>query len=249
MTNITCNLIMATVSLILLYKIGLLQFKFGFDWDVMKKWGRVGLFSGSQIVLDNIIYMLIVMKMVNEVSSAGVYWLANNFIWGWLLIPIMVIAEIVKRDYVKGYSRIYNYILFVIFVVLLWIISVPLWKIMFDNVIHAQDTQTILNILYLAVPFYVAYALAVVFDSVFVSVGKTKYLFLISIIVNIGYYGIVYLLFLSGWFTASLHFIIMMFGFGMVVHLLFSVLFFFVSKKKISTNLKTNSQHGPRRSV
>ena len=70
-----------------------------------------------------------------------------------------------------------------------------------------------------------------VFDSVLVSVGKIKYLFGISLIVNIGYYGIVYSLFLAGFFEASISFIILMFGFGMIVHIVFSVLFYMHSKR------------------
>ncbi|WP_338101837.1 hypothetical protein [Methanolapillus millepedarum] len=231
-TNIMCNIILSAVSIFLLYKDGLLQTKISFEKKTLQTWARVGLFSGGQIFLDNLIYMLIVCKMVNAVSSAGVYWLANNFIWGWLLIPIAAFAEIVKRDYTRGYSRIYNYILFVAGIAVLWLLSFPLWSVMFEDVIHAQEPQVILDILYMLVPFYVAYALATVFDGVLVSVGKTRYLFANSILVNIGYYGIVYLLFLTGVFTASIPFIVMMFGFGMFVHLIFSIVFFWDAKRK-----------------
>ena len=36
--------------------------------------------------------------MVNAVNEQGNYWVANNIIWGLLLIPIMALAEIVKKD-------------------------------------------------------------------------------------------------------------------------------------------------------
>ena len=35
---------------------------------------------------------------MNLVAEQGNYWVANNFIWGWLLIPITALAEIIKRD-------------------------------------------------------------------------------------------------------------------------------------------------------
>jgi len=229
-TNIIVNIIISAVSLSLLYNDGLLQFKLNFKDNAIVEWLRVGIFSGSQIFLDNFIYMIIVVKMINEVSSVGVYWLANNFIWGWLLIPIIALVEIVKRDYLKGYFRMHNYILFVVLIVFIWLCSVPLWGIMFNDVIQAQDPAAVLNILYMVVPFYIAYAFAAVFDGVLISVGKTWYLLGISLIVNIGYYGVVYLLFLSGFFVASIEFIVMMFGFGMVIHLIFSILFYLHSK-------------------
>jgi len=234
MTNIIVNSALLITSLLLLNKEKLLQLRIKFDKSTLKDWTHTGLFAGSTIFLDNAIYMLIIVKMVNEVSSVGIYWLANNFIWGWLLIPIIALAEIVKRDYYRGYNRIYNYLLFVAVIILIWICTVPLWDIMFTDVVQADDPQEIINILYLAVPFYVAYALATVFDSILISIGKTKYIFGISLIVNIGYYGIVYSLFILGLFEATIPFIITMFGLGMVVHLAFSVVFFLYTKHRLS---------------
>ena len=233
MTNIIVNSILLAVSMILLHKEKLLQFRTKFDKGTMKDWTHTGAFSGCTIFLDNAIYMLIIVKMVNEVSSVGIYWLANNFIWGWLLIPIIALVEIVKRDYYKGYSRIYNYLILAGLIVLIWLCSIPLWNFMFTDIVRADDPQGILNILYLAVPFYVAYAFAAVFDGILISVGKVKYIFGISLIVNIGYYGIVYSTFLTGWFAPTITFIITMFGFGMVVHLVFSVVFYLYTKRRL----------------
>lgn len=36
--------------------------------------------------------------MVNEVAGQGNYWVANNIIWGLMLIPISALAEIIKKD-------------------------------------------------------------------------------------------------------------------------------------------------------
>ena len=233
-TNILVNSALLLTSMVLLNKEKLLQLRTKFDMSTLKDWTHTGLFAGCTIFLDNAIYMLIIVKMVNEVSSAGIYWLANNFIWGWLLIPIIALAEIVKRDYYRGYQRIYNYLLLIAVIVFIWVCTVPLWGIMFTDAIQADDPQGIISILYLAVPFYVAYALATVFDSILISIGKTKYIFGISLIVNIGYYGIIHSMFLLGWFEATIPFIITMFGLGMVVHLVFSVLFYLHSKRSLS---------------
>lgn len=232
LTNIFVNGILLIASLLLLHKERLLKFMMKFDKSTMRDWSVTGFFAGITIFLDNIIYALIIVMMINEVSSVGIYWLANNFIWGWLLIPVAALAEIVKRDYYRGYSRMYNYLAMIGLILMIWLCTIPLWDTMFTDVVQADDPQGIVNILYMAVPFYVAYAIATVFDSVLISVGKIKYIFGISLIVNIGYYGIVYSMFLAGVFEASISFIIMMFGFGMVVHLVFSVLFYLHSKRR-----------------
>ena len=69
-------------------------------------------------------------------------------------------------------------------------------------------------------------------DAWFVSIGKTIYLFLNSVIVNIVYYGIMYALFQTGAFYLNIHFIIHLFGLGMVVHMLISILLYFKETKR-----------------
>ena len=58
------------------------------DLQIFKEWGKVGVFSGAQQFIDNLIYAVMIGKMVNMVAEQGNYWIANNFIWGWMLIPI-----------------------------------------------------------------------------------------------------------------------------------------------------------------
>ena len=118
-------------------------------------------------------------------------------------------------------------------IVLVWIASIPLWGVMFRDVIGAEDTETILGILYKLVPFYVAYALSTVFQAVLTSIGRTDYLFMESAFVNLVYYGIMYGLFRAGVFEASMDFIIMLFGFGMVLCVMLDVGFYLRPKKNI----------------
>jgi len=236
-TNIISNSIMAVMALVLLHKENLLG-KPKWCNKTVKDWGRVGMFSGGEIFLNNIIYMIIVVKMINDVSSAGNYWLANNFIWGWLLIPIAALSEIVRRDYEAGYLRARKYFLFVLLAICTWLISIPLWDNMFENIIAASDPQAILNIVYLALPFYMVYAISTIFSSIFIATGRTIYNFLVSIIVNIGYYGIVYSLYLAGYFDPTIKFIIMMFGFGMVVSFIMNIILYLYSRNKIIDNLR-----------
>ena len=68
------------------------------DLPHLKDWGCVGLFAGAQQFIDNIVYALMICRLVNAVSESGNYWVANNFIWGWLLIPITCLVEIIRKD-------------------------------------------------------------------------------------------------------------------------------------------------------
>ena len=231
LTNIGVNSIISAVSVLLLYREGLICRWNGFRKDIMYDWARTGLFSGGQVFLANFIYVLSVMKMINDVSQVGNYWLANNFIWGWLLVPMYAIGEMVKREYYNGYNRIWNYLALTGIVLLVWLISIPLWGVMFRDVIGAEDADMILSTLYKLVPFYIAYALCVVFQGVMTAVGRTELILAEAAVVNIVYYGILYGLFLAGVFEATMDFVILLFGFGMVVSLFLDIGFYLYSKR------------------
>ena len=233
MTNISVNLIMSLVSVVLLQREKLLRRWGGINKPAITDWVKTGLFSGGTVFIANLIYVLIVMKMVNEVSQMGNYWLANNFIWGWLIIPVAAIGEMLKREYYNGYGRIWNYLALTIIVLVIWLISVPFWDFMFREIIQAEDPSAITHILYLSVPFYVFYAFSVILQAVLISVGKTRYIFYECLIVNFLYYGIVYGLYLAGVFEATLEFIIYMFGVGLVVCLVIDIALYLHSMRDI----------------
>lgn len=233
LTNILVNTIIAVVSVILLQKEKLLRKWKGLDKPAIKDWVNTGIFSGGQVLVANIIYTLVVMKMVNEVSQMGNYWLANNFIWGWLIVPVAAIGEMLKREFYRGYRRIWNYLALTTLVLVIWLISVPFWNFMFSDIIVAEDPSAITHILYLSVPFYVAYAYSVILQAVLISVGKTRYIFYECLIVNFVYYGIVYGLYLAGVFKATMEFIILMFGIGLVVCLAIDAVLYIYSMKDI----------------
>lgn len=75
----------------------------------------------------------------------------------------------------------------------------------------------------MALPFYVTYLISSYIDNIFYGLGETKYTMFISLVVNIVYYGIIFILFKNGVFNPSINFILMMFGGGMVVHLILSI--------------------------
>lgn len=189
------------------------------DLAFFKKWAKVGLFAGSQSLLDNLIYALMVVKMVNMVMEQGNYWVANNFIWGYLLIPITALGEVIKHD-AKDYRSLKqsNYYLIVFFTIVLWSVSIPLWNGFFQYVERLENHWDIFLICIQLFPFYVFYALCVVPDSSFIGLGKTYYNAVNSLIINLVYYGVFFVLYVTNSITFNMTTIILMFGFGNVVH-------------------------------
>jgi len=125
-SEIITNSLIGIIALIIVYIRKYIGFgKVNLYW--LKDYLKIGSFSGLQIFLDNFIYAIMICKMVNAVSESGNYWVANNFIWGWLLIPIMVITEIIKKNNLEKleFKNTWKYGLTIS---ILWLISVPGWR-------------------------------------------------------------------------------------------------------------------------
>ena len=221
--NIIANVVMGALGvLLLIFEKQLKPAKYGKeDGEYFKDWGRIGLFAGGQQFLDNIIYALMICRMVNAVSESGNYWVSNNFIWGWLLIPVTCLVEIIRKDAgAGGYNglRQKNYYSIITFALIAWFALIPTYKWFFGTVEGIENPETIFMIVVKNLGFYVAYAYSQVPDAIFVGLGKTKYNAINSLFCNIVYYGIWFILFKTGAVTMSMDMIIIMFGCGNITH-------------------------------
>lgn len=226
-SNIISNLIMGLVGVVLLVYIKQLKPGKFTKEDVphLKDWGRVGLFAGGQQFLDNIIYALMIVRMVNAVSESGNYWVSNNFIWGWLLIPITCLVEIIRKDAGKdGYNvKQSNYYSITTIVVLLWFVLIPTYKWFFGTIEGITNSERIFEIVVKNLGFYVAYAFSQIPDAIFVGMGKTKYNAVNSVLCNIVYYGVWFIFYQTGVVVMTMDMIIVMFGCGNIFHWIVSL--------------------------
>lgn len=221
--NIIANTIMGALGvLLLIYEKQLKPSKCSKeDIEYFKDWGRIGLFAGGQQFLDNIIYALMICKMVNAVSESGNYWVSNNFIWGWLLIPVTCLVEIIRKDAgVDGYFNLKqkNYYSIVTFALIAWFALIPTYQWFFGTVEGIENPERIFDIVIKNLGFYVAYAYSQIPDAIFVGTGKTKHNAINSLFCNIVYYGIWFILYKTSAVVMSMDMIIIMFGVGNVVH-------------------------------
>ena len=242
-SNIFSNTIMGALGVVLL--IIEKQIKPGKynkeDLSLLKDWGRIGAFAGGQQFLDNFIYAIMIVRMVNAVSESGNYWVSNNFIWGWLLIPITCLGEIIRKDAgADGYNlKQKNYYSIILFVLIVWFSLIPTYQWFFGTVEGIENPGRIFEIVVKNLGFYVAYALSQVPDAIFVGMGKTKYNAINSLICNIVYYGIWFILYQTKVVTMSMDMIIVMFGCGNIVHLAVSLV---EEKVFLRRELKRNQQ-------
>lgn len=221
-SNILSNTVLSAGCVVLLARQGYLRPCRLRQWDrgMLREWGHIGVFSGLQQFLDNFIYAVMVCKMVNMVAQQGNYWLANNFIWSWLLIPVSALGEVIRSDCKDGDRAMQrgSYYAVAGASALLWLLTIPAWQPFFRYVQGLENAGEVFSIVVRLVPFYLAYAGSVIIDSRFVGLGKSGYTAVNSLLINLGYYGVFYLLYRSHAISFTMETIIRMFGFGVVVH-------------------------------
>ena len=218
-SNIVVNIVLLAVSLVLLSKENINIFdkaKLNFAW--VKEFIKIGGISGLESLVRNIAYMAMISRMVNVVGEQGTYWVANNFIWGWLLLPVLQLGELIKQETAIDKDNIrknsLGYFGLTAIISVLWFISVPLWKPFMANVLQFNDVNKLFELVLVLVGFYVLYAFQNVFDSVFYGLGKTNYMLFESVVTNTVYYGVAFILYLMGVWTPSLIGIALLFGMG-----------------------------------
>ena len=240
-SNILVNTVILILSLIFLSKEGIFIFentKLDFSWA--KDFFKIGGISGLESLVRNLAYILMISRMVNIVGEQGTYWVANNFIWGWLLLPVIQLGELIKQevstdsDNIRKHSLGYFSITFSI--IILWFVTVPLWKPFMSIILNFEDVDKLLQLVLLLVVFYIFYAFQNVFDATFYGMGKTNYMLFESVITNTIYYGFAFILYKLNFWTPTLQGIALLFGFGNIFDSIVSLLAyrFFLKKEKIN---------------
>lgn len=218
-SNIIVHVLLLAVSLALLSKEHIKVFsekKLDFSWA--KEFAKVGGISGIESFVRNIAYMVMIARMVNVVGEQGTYWVANNFIWGWLLLPVIQLGELIKQEVASDKEAIrrntLGYFGITAVVAALWFITIPLWKPFMSHILGFSEVDKLFDLTMLLVGFYVLYAIQNIFDSTFYGLGKTNYMLFESVITNSVYYGAAFVLYLLGLWTPTLTGIALLFGIG-----------------------------------
>lgn len=249
-TNIIVNAVILGCSILLLYRENIRLFakqKRSFGW--LNEWFKVGKFSGLESLLRNLAFMVMVVRMVNIVAEQGNYWLANNFIWQWLLLPGLALADLVKKEIGESKDNIrdktFGYLVLVSIFAIIWLISIPLWKPFLQYVMNVEEYETVFKIVLLETGFYITFLFnSCIFDSTFYGIGKTNYMLIQSMCIDGFYYGVMFVLYLTGVFVPTLLGICLMFGIGMALDFIPTLCLYLrmLKKEKIKIDFQLESK-------
>ena len=240
-SNIVVNFLLFIISVLLLGKEGYLIFnkdKISFAWT--KGLSKVGGISGAESFVRNVAYMMMISRMVNMVHEQGTYWVANSFIWGWLLLPINQLGELIKQEVSTDEKAVrkttIGYFSVTVIVCAVWFATIPVWKPFMANVLQFSDVDKLFSLVIVLLGFYVLYALQNVFDCEFYGLGKTNYMLFESVVTNVIFYGTAFILYLAGVWKPTLTGIALLFGIGNAFDSIVSggAYAFLLKKKKIN---------------
>ena len=169
-------------------------------------------------LVRNAAYMVMIARMVNVVSEQGTYWVANNFIWGWLLLPVLQLGELIKQEIATNKDNLQKntlgYFGITVIICVLWLASIPLWKPFMAQILGFTDVDKLFSLVMLLVGPYVLFAFQNIFDATFYGLGKTSYMLFESVVTNTIYYGIAFVLYATGIWIPTLTGIALLFGIG-----------------------------------
>ncbi len=218
-TNIIVNVLLIVLAVIILHKEDIRIFskkKISFKW--IKDWSKIGGISGLESFVRNLAFTVMILRMVNVVGEQGTFWVANNFIWGWLLLPILQLGELIKRDCGENINTIkeksLGYFTITTFIVIIWFATIPVWQPFLKNVMNISNYQDVYFIVLISIGFYVLFAYNNVIDSIFYGIGKTSYMLFQSLVINIVFYGTAFILYITGVYEPTLIKIALMFAIG-----------------------------------
>lgn len=220
--NIAVSLILACISCAALYAQGIRLSQIRLKGNVwIKDYYQKAAISGIESGIRNIVFALIILKMINMVERSGDFWLMNQFIWGWLLLPVFAIAQLVKQDAAVHQAlnplRIKAYLALMTGVILLWFCTMPWWETFIRQVMGIEHAQQITHWVIGMIGCYMLFAWNSVFDQYFYGIGRIDLILYQTIAVNGLFYSAVYLLYVMNLITVSLPNILFIFGLSLVL--------------------------------
>ena len=247
-SNIIVNFLLFAITMFFLYKNGINIFnkeKMDFKW--VKEFARVGGISGAESFVRNLAYMVMIARMVNVVGEQGTYWMAKNFIWGWMLLPIIQLGELIKQETSTNENAVKDntlgYFTITAITILAWCVLIPLYKPFMKHVLNYGDVDKLFELVMVLFGFYVLYAIQNIFDCTFYGLGKTHYMLFESVVTNSIYYGIAFILWKAKVWTPSLIGIALLFGIGNAFDTIVSLgAYWFLLKRKGINILKNEKK-------
>lgn len=191
--------------------------------DGLRLWLRRSGIAAVECVLRNVVFALLVLRLVNLSGHATLFWNTNTFLWNWLLLPVLALGVLVRRNAANQRGRRFtdpvHYLLAIGLIGVLWLASHPWWETFIALALGYAQAPAAAALAWSQMPCYLAFAFGFLLNQHFAGKGRSGVLLLQSAIINIVYYGLAWLGLQAGWWHPSLENITRLFGGSMLAGL------------------------------
>ena len=228
----------------------------------VKEYLRVGFGSGTDSLVRNVAYFVMIIRIVNTIGSdeIGGYYLAIQVLWSFMLVPVLALADTAKalvsnvsHDIRRVRAVWYTSMGITACIILIWIGLVPIFP-SFAGFLSDDETTVSWAITAFSLLFvpYVLFCFNTVTDGVFYGIGRTKYMAYQSIITNGSVYAIAFLLYVTGIWEPSFEGVMLLFSLGILVDSVLTMLFllralYFESLSGTETEFRESPSNSPTR--
>lgn len=200
------------------------------------KYFRLGLTSFLETTIRNVVYYFIILVFLNIINNQDLYYVANDFIWSIMLVPVLAQSSLIKQTLSNNpQAPLKHYFINTIYLCIFMLLTLPLAFVIFKHIYAFNNYMEYMLTLLKLFPCYIIFCFDSVIEAYFISVGKLKHILIQTILTNIVVYGVAYILYLLNVWTITLDAIILLFNLGVVISSMYTITAFIITKRQKNT--------------
>ena len=189
-------------------------------------------YSMIETLIRNVVYYFVILVFLNILDNQDLYFVANEYIWSIMLVPVLAQSTLVKQSLSNGDNDIKPYFLNSIILILFMIILIPISIIVFKYIYALPNTMDYFYVLLKLFPCYIIFVIDSVIEAYFMATGKLHHILMQSVFTNILVYCTALVLYLCGLWSITLNSIILLFNLGVVISSIYTICAYIYEKRK-----------------
>lgn len=206
-----------------------------------KQYLKLLFFAFLETFIRNIIYYFVILVLLNKLDNQDLYFVANEYIWSFMLIPVLAQSTLVKQEISSNSeSSLKPYFINSLWLIVYMIVLIPVSLFLFKYVYNLPNYMDCFYTLIKLFPGYIIFVFDSIIESYFYSKGLLHHILIQNLITNIGVYLISFIMIIFNIWTISLNLIIILFNLGLIVSSIYTIIVFVIYKNKKNQSTQYN---------
>ena len=196
-----------------------------------KEYFKLFVISFIETLIRNVVYYFVILVFLNVIDNQDLYFVANDYIWSVMLVPVIAQSGIIKQELALGNENLKPYFLNSIFLILFIVILIPVAFVIFKWVYILPNFLNYFVVLLKLLPCYIVFIFDSIIEAYFISTGKMKHILIQTVLTNILIYCTALILYLCNVWVITLDSIILLFNLGVIVSSIYTISVYIIEKK------------------